>query len=91
MLSDALDHMRRSVVKACKSFACTRVKTNAHLVPRLAPQVSATIARGRLKRCFSEWKRLAQERWWKNQFAMRDETIHALEVGGLMLRCLVCT
>lgn len=44
-------------------------------------QVLATITRGLLKRCFVEWRKLQQERWWKNQFAMRDETIHNLEVS----------
>jgi len=34
-----------------------------------------------MKRCFVEWRKLQQERWWKNQFAMRDETIHNLEVS----------
>ncbi|KAJ9510458.1 hypothetical protein QJQ45_015931, partial [Haematococcus lacustris] len=54
-------------------------------------KVSSTVARGCLKRTFAEWRRLAQERWWKNQYSMRDETIHALErkIAGYERRPIV--
>lgn len=44
-----------------------------------AHQVAATIARGLLKRSFLEWRRLAEERWWKNQYVMREREIQLLE------------
>ncbi|KAK9816546.1 hypothetical protein WJX72_001787 [[Myrmecia] bisecta] len=37
------------------------------------------LAKGLLKRAFAEWVTLVRERWWKNQFAMRDNQIHHLE------------
>jgi hypothetical protein len=53
---------------------CTHTHTHKYT------KVAATIERGLLKRTFLEWRKLEQERWWKNQYAMRDETIHMLEV-----------
>jgi hypothetical protein len=43
-----------------------------------------------LKRTFLEWRKLQQERWWKNQYSMRDETIHMLEVCALH-HPMICT
>lgn len=40
-------------------------------------QVTATINRGRMKRCFLEWRDLCQQRRWKTQLAARDA-----QVGG---------
>lgn len=42
-------------------------------------QVAATIARGLLRRTFTEWRKLSHERWWKNQLSGRDDTIHSLQ------------
>jgi hypothetical protein len=42
---------------------------------RLPPQVTATISRGRMKRAFVEWRRICEDRWWKNQLAGRDAQV----------------
>lgn len=32
-----------------------------------------------LSRCFTEWRRLADDRWWKKQLLFRDREIELLE------------
>ena len=42
-------------------------------------QVRVTILRGLLSRTFFEWRRLADDRWWKKQLLCRDREIELLE------------
>ncbi len=37
--------------------------------------MTATINRGRMKRCFLEWRELCQQRRWKTQLAARDAQV----------------
>lgn len=39
----------------------------------------ATILRGLLTRCFCQWRRLTDDRWWKKQLLFRDREIELLE------------
>jgi hypothetical protein len=51
-------------------------------------QVQVTVARGLLSRCFFEWRRLADDRWWKKQLLFREREIELLEklCGGFRNR-----
>ncbi|KAF5842332.1 hypothetical protein DUNSADRAFT_7646 [Dunaliella salina] len=80
--------------RGCLSRAFFAWKDRFHIVDKnfaMKRKVAATIARGLLKRTFLEWWRLSQERWWKNQYSMRDETIHMLErkIAGYERRPIV--
>jgi hypothetical protein len=52
-----------------------------HPTPCLPPpaQVTTIVNRGLLRRVFAEWRRLVEARWWKNQCAMREREVQALE------------
>lgn len=54
-------------------------------------QVQAMLARGLMSRCFFEWRRLADDRWWKKQLLFREREIELLEklCGGFRNRPLV--
>ena len=63
------------------------------LVPmaRVGVQVRTTILRGLLGRCFGQWRRLTDDRWWKKQLLFRDREIELLErqCGGFRNRPIV--
>lgn len=49
------------------------------------------LSRGLMSRCFFEWRRLADDRWWKKQLLFREREIELLEklCGGFRNRPLV--
>lgn len=53
--------------------------------------MQAMLARGLMSRCFFEWRRLADDRWWKKQLLFREREIELLEklCGGFRNRPLV--
>ena len=54
-------------------------------------QLRTTILRGLLGRCFGQWRRLTDDRWWKKQLLFRDREIELLErqCGGFRNRPIV--
>lgn len=58
-------------------------RQHSHIVVYLnqahALQVRTTILRGLMNRCFTEWRKLTDDRWWKKQLLFRDREIELLE------------
>lgn len=54
-------------------------------------QVQVTVSKGLMSRCFFEWRRLADDRWWKKQLLFREREIELLEklCGGFRNRPFV--
>jgi hypothetical protein len=50
-----------------------------------------TVSKGLVSRCFFEWRRLADDRWWKKQLLFREREIELLEklCGGFRNRPFV--
>lgn len=46
---------------------------------RMRAKLMTTLDNGRLRRCLRAWKALAEERWWKDQYAVRDRQIKSQE------------
>lgn len=42
-------------------------------------QLIQTHNNGRMRRCLLAWLRLSQERWWKDQYVLRDRQLKSQE------------